>query len=64
LNKSKILQIASVTITLIGVGYMGFSDARGIENNYAVWIIGFGVALSMFTLLFRKDVAIITKKKK
>lgn len=51
MSKSKIFQILSISIALIGVGYSGYADAKGLENNYGWWLIGFGVALSLYNIL-------------
>jgi len=52
MNKNKIYQIVAIVITLIGIGVMGYYDGKGIENNYGYIMIFFGVALSIFILLF------------
>ena len=53
MNKKKTYQIISIVITLFGIGYTGYADGKGLDNNYGI-ITGFGVVLSLFVLLFSK----------
>ena len=53
MNKKRIYQITPVIITSIGIAYMGYADAKGINNKYGITIVGFGLALSLFMLLFK-----------
>lgn len=52
MNKSRIYQIIAVVITLTGIGYMGYADGKGLNNQYGILMVGFGLALSLFVLLF------------
>ena len=54
MNKKKTYQIISIVITLFGIGYTGYADGKGLDNNYGLIITGFGIALSLFILLFSK----------
>ena len=54
MEKNKIYQIIAILISLSGVGVMGYSAGKGIENNYGYIMIVFGIALSLFVLLFGK----------
>ena len=48
MNKNRIYQITPIIIALIGIGYTGYADGKGLDNNYGLIITGFGVALSLF----------------
>lgn len=63
MKKNKIYQIIALLITLSGIGVMGYSDGKGLENNYGYIMMFFGIAMSLFILLFRKkDEDTVTKK--
>ncbi len=51
MNKNNIYQIISIAITLVGIGYSGYADGKGLGNNYGLIITGFGVVLGLFVLL-------------
>jgi len=52
MKKTKIYQIISILLTFVGIGYMGYADGKGLDNNYGFILIGLGIALSLFVLLF------------
>ena len=52
MNKKKTYLVIPVIITLIGAGYMGYSDSKGLNNNFGEIMIGIGVFLSILNLLF------------
>ncbi len=53
MNKKRSYQILPIIITLSGIAYMGYADAKGLDNKYSISIICFGVTLSLFMLIFR-----------
>ncbi len=54
MNNTKFLQILSVAISTIGVGYMGYTHGKGLDNNYGFYMVLFGLMLSIAVLLFGK----------
>lgn len=52
MNKKKKYLIIPVIIAIIGAGYMGYSDSKGLSNNFGEILIGLGICLSIFNLLF------------
>ncbi|MFK7982157.1 MAG: hypothetical protein AB8G86_19410 [Saprospiraceae bacterium] len=54
MHKNKIYKIIPIVIALIGIGYTGYADGKGLDNNYGLIITGFGVVLSLFVLLFTR----------